>query len=196
MDRCLTGAAGLPSSWCCASLRPPLRAPALAACRGSERARRSPLASRERRRQSARLDCTAPAGRARRARCVGPLRASVEEEVAPARAGAAPAAPARTATARGEDAAAFDASQQSAGKWAFFTAELVAVLAIMYAVREILYALRGIVYAPAGCPATRARDLAHPPALRSSRRERRACPLPDAPPPALGTLAACREPPS
>jgi len=114
----------------------------------------------------------------------------------PGRAGAATAAPARTATARGEDAAAFDASQQSAGKWALFTAELVAVLGIMYAVRDILYALRGNVYAPAGCSATRARDLAHPPALRSSRRERRACPLPDAPPPALGTLAARREPPS
>jgi len=152
MDRCLTGAAGLPCSWCCASLRPPPRAAALPACRSSERARRSPLASRERRRQSVRLDTTAPDRRARRACRVAPLRASVEEDVAPARAGPAPAAPARTATARGEDAAAFDASQQSASKWAFFTAELVAVLGIMYAVRGTIYAARGIMYARAGCP--------------------------------------------
>ena len=41
----------------------------------------------------------------------------------------------RPAAAIGEDAAAFDPGQQSAGKWAFFTAELVAVLGIMYAVR-------------------------------------------------------------
>ena len=35
----------------------------------------------------------------------------------------------------GEDAAYFDPAQQSAPKWAFFTAELAAVLGIMYVVR-------------------------------------------------------------
>ena len=35
----------------------------------------------------------------------------------------------------GEDAAYFDAAQQSAPKWAFFTAELAIVLGIMYVVR-------------------------------------------------------------
>lgn len=35
----------------------------------------------------------------------------------------------------GEDAAYFDVEQQSMGKWVFFTAELAAVLAILYAVR-------------------------------------------------------------
>ena len=38
----------------------------------------------------------------------------------------------------GEDAAYFDPAQQSAPKWAFFTAELAAVLGIMYVVRAQL----------------------------------------------------------
>ena len=36
----------------------------------------------------------------------------------------------------GEDAAYFDAQQQSAPKWAFFTAELAVVLGIMYVVGD------------------------------------------------------------
>ena len=60
-------------------------------------------------------------------------RASVEEDVATAPGDGAVVA--QPQAAQGEDAAAFDPGQQSAGKWAFFTAELVAVLGIMYAVR-------------------------------------------------------------
>ena len=41
-------------------------------------------------------------------------------------------------TSAGEDAAAFDASQQSTAKWSFFTAELAVVLAIMYAVGQLV----------------------------------------------------------
>ena len=36
----------------------------------------------------------------------------------------------------GEDAAYFAVEEQSTGKWAFFTAELAIVLAIMYVVRH------------------------------------------------------------
>ena len=56
----------------------------------------------------------------------------------------------RPAATVGEDAAAFDPGQQSAGKWAFFTAELVAVLGIMYAVR--LYVLLLLLLCCHACP--------------------------------------------
>ena len=61
------------------------------------------------------------------------MRTSIEEDVATAPGDGAVVA--QPQAAQGEDAAAFDPGQQSAGKWAFFTAELVAVLGIMYAVR-------------------------------------------------------------
>ena len=68
-----------------------------------------------------------------RQRLSWPTRASVEEDVATASGDGAVVA--QPQAAQGEDAAAFDPGQQSAGKWAFFTAELVAVLGIMYVVR-------------------------------------------------------------
>ena len=75
-----------------------------------------------------------PSERARlRQKLSWPTRASIEEDVATAPGDGAVVA--QPQAAQGEDAAAFDPGQQSAGKWAFFTAELVAVLGIMYAVR-------------------------------------------------------------
>lgn len=70
----------------------------------------------------------------------GLTRASVEEDVATASGDGAVVA--QPQGAQGEDAAAFDPGQQSVGKWAFFTAELVAVLGIMYVVRPQLRSRR------------------------------------------------------